>query len=173
MDAGAARGPDPQAATPWLPRRVTTRERLVTGRGPPEHGAAFESWIFQELVAHRDYQGGDEIRHWRSDSGREVDFALGDHTAIEVKATGNVTDRDLRSLQALAEEKKLERYLCVCTERRLRTLAVIQVVPRGLRRCALSSGVRRASLIDIAELPYGPVISTRALARVLPSAPAE
>ncbi|MBK7976278.1 MAG: DUF4143 domain-containing protein [Deltaproteobacteria bacterium] len=62
----------------------------------PEFGAAFESWIFHELIAHRDYQGGDEIRHWRSDSGFEVDFILGDHTAIEVKATDNVTDRDLR-----------------------------------------------------------------------------
>ncbi|MBK7976224.1 MAG: DUF4143 domain-containing protein [Deltaproteobacteria bacterium] len=95
----------------------------------PEFGAAFESWIFHELIAHRDYQGGDEIRHWRSDSGFEVDFILGDHTAIEVKATDNVSDRDLRPLQALAEEKKLERYLCVCTEPRRRTVGGVEILP--------------------------------------------
>lgn len=95
----------------------------------PEFGAAFESWIFHELVAHRDYRGGDEIRHWRSDSGFEVDFILGDHTAIEVKATDNVTDRDLRPLQALAEEKKLKHYLCVCAEPRPRRVGAVEVVP--------------------------------------------
>lgn len=95
----------------------------------PEFGAAFESWIFHELLAHRDYRGGDEIRHWRSHSGFEVDFILGDHTAIEVKATDNVTDRDLRPLQALAEEKKLKRYLCVCTEPRRRTVGGVEILP--------------------------------------------
>jgi hypothetical protein len=45
-------------------------------------------------VCHRDHAGGPPINHWRSASGYEVDFVLGDHTAIEVKAKENVAPRD-------------------------------------------------------------------------------
>ena len=48
-----------------------------------------------ELVCHRDYAGGRPPAHWRSTSGFEVDFVLGDHTAIEVKAKENVALRDV------------------------------------------------------------------------------
>lgn len=65
----------------------------------------------------------------RSTSGFEVDFILGDHTAIEVKAKGTVSAEDLKSLRALAEEKKLKRYLCVCLEPRRRTVAGVTVLP--------------------------------------------
>ncbi|MBI4521354.1 MAG: methyltransferase domain-containing protein, partial [Gemmatimonadetes bacterium] len=77
--------------------------------GTPEFGAAFETWLLHELIAFRDYVSGETVAHWRSSSGFEVDFILGDHTAIEVKAKETVSDRDLRSLGALAEEKKLKR----------------------------------------------------------------
>ena len=78
-------------------------------RGTPEYGAAFESFLLHELVCHRDYAGGGPISHWRSASGYEVDFVLGDHTAIEVKAKENVAPRELRGLQALAEERSIKR----------------------------------------------------------------
>jgi predicted AAA+ superfamily ATPase len=102
--------------------------RLVRAR-TPEFGAAFETWLLNELLAWRDYVSDDVISFWRSTSGFEVDFILGDHTAIEVKAKENVSAADLRSLQALAEETRLRRYLCVCLEPRRRRVGRITVLP--------------------------------------------
>lgn len=98
-------------------------------RGTPEFGAAFETWLLHELICHRDYVSGEPLRYWRSASGFEVDFILGDHTAIEVKAKESVSAQDLRSLRALAEEKLLKRYLCVSLEPRPREVQGISVLP--------------------------------------------
>jgi predicted AAA+ superfamily ATPase len=95
----------------------------------PEFGLAFETWIFHELVAHRDYVSGESLHYWRSASGFEVDFILGEQTAIEVKAKENVAAAELRSLEALAEEKKLRRYLCVSLERHRRQVGKVTVLP--------------------------------------------
>ena len=102
--------------------------RLVS-RGTPEFGTAFETWLLHELVCYRDYVSGEAIRYWRSTSGFEVDFILGDHTAIEVKGKENVSAHDLKSLHALAEEKKLKRYLCVSLEPRRREVRNISILP--------------------------------------------
>jgi predicted AAA+ superfamily ATPase len=104
--------------------------RLVRA-ATPEFGHAFETWILHELLAHRDYVSGDGVNYWRSTSGFEVDFIVGDHTAIEVKGSENVSAADLRSLKALAEEKLLRRYLCVCLEPRRRQVGKITVLPYG------------------------------------------
>ena len=98
-------------------------------RGTPEFGTAFETWLLHELICHRDYVSGESIRYWWSTSGFEVDFILGDHTAIEVKAKENVSAQDLKSLRALAEEKKLKRYLCVSLEPRRREVQGISILP--------------------------------------------
>ena len=50
----------------------------------------------------------------------EVDFIIGDHTAVAVKAKTNVAGKDLRSLRALAEEDTMKRSICVCLESRRR-----------------------------------------------------
>lgn len=97
--------------------------------GTPEFGPAFETWLLHELVAWRDYASGVPISHWRSASGYEVDFLLGDHTAIEVKAKGGVSLRDLRSLRALAEEAPVKRSLCVSLEQRARVVEGIRILP--------------------------------------------
>ncbi len=97
--------------------------------GTPEFGHAFETWLLHEVLAYRDYLAGEPVSYWRSTSGFEVDFILGDHTAIEVKARENVSPRDLRSLRALAEEKKLKRYLCVSLEPRSRRVEGIVILP--------------------------------------------
>ncbi len=102
---------------------------LAPGRGTPEFGIAFETWLLHELLCHRDYVSGQPIRYWRSTSGFEVDFILGDHTAIEVKAKENVSANDLKSLRALAEEKKLKRYVCVSLEPRRREVQGVGVLP--------------------------------------------
>jgi len=95
----------------------------------PEFGEAFETYIFHELVCYRDYMGGDPLSYWRSTSGFEVDFIIGDHTAIEVKAKENLSSAELKPLRALAEEKKLKRFLCVSLEPRRREIEGVTVLP--------------------------------------------
>lgn len=97
--------------------------------GTPEFGEAFETLLLHELVSHRDYISRQPISFWRSASGFEVDFILGDHTAVEVKAKETVSPQDLKSLGALAEEKRLKRYLCVSLEPRPRKLGQVTVLP--------------------------------------------
>ncbi len=99
------------------------------GRGTPEFGEAFETLLFHELVAHRDYVSGQPLAYWRSTSGFEVDFVLGDHTAIEVKASATVAPSDVKSLRALAEEKRWRQLLCVSLEPRRRRLGEVTVLP--------------------------------------------
>ncbi len=105
--------------------------RQVSPRSP-EFGSAFETWMMHELQSYSDYRSGEPLHYWRSKSGFEVDFILGDHTAIEVKAKSNVSARDLRSLRALAEEKNLRRYVCVSLEARRRAVDGIEVLPYGV-----------------------------------------
>ena len=108
---------------------VSAIQGRVFKPGTPEFGEAFETYLMHELVCYRDYICGDPLSWWRSTSGYEVDFIIGDHTAVEVKAKANITLQDLRSLRALAEEKKLKRQLCVSLEPRPRKLNEIMVLP--------------------------------------------
>lgn len=103
----------------------------VVRAGTPEFGAAFETYILHELTTFADYRSGDAVSHWRSRSGVEVDFIIGDHTAVEVKGKANVSHRDLKALRTLAEEELLRRYLCVSLERRPRTVEGVTVLPYG------------------------------------------
>ena len=97
--------------------------------GTPEFGEAFETYLMHELTAYRDYVSREPLSFWRSTSGLEVDFIIGEHTAVETKAKENLSGQDLKSLRALAEEKKLKRYLCVCLEPRPRKIENILVLP--------------------------------------------
>lgn len=119
----------------------------LQGRRPaprtPEFGLAFETWLLHELLCWRDYADGEPVSHWRSSSGFEVDFVLGDHTAIEVKAKENVGPRELRALHALAEERKLRRYLCVSLEPRARRTEGVTILPWGEFLDALWAGEYR------------------------------
>jgi predicted AAA+ superfamily ATPase len=97
--------------------------------GTPEFGEAFETYLMHELVCHRDYVSDEPLRYWRSASGFEVDFIMGDHTAVEVKAKKTVSPQDLRSLRALREENALKRYICVCLEPRRRAVEGVTILP--------------------------------------------
>jgi len=97
--------------------------------GTPEFGEAFETYLMHELCSYRDYVSGEPLSFWRSTSGFEVDFIIGDHTAMEVKAKENVSLQDIKSLRALAEEKRLKRYLCVSLEPRRRKIEGVMVLP--------------------------------------------
>ncbi len=97
--------------------------------GTPEFGQAFETYLAHEILSYSDYLSGEPLTYWRSTSGFEVDFIIGDHTAVEVKAKENVASQDLKPLTALAEEKKLKRYLCVSLEPRPRKFGGVIVLP--------------------------------------------
>jgi predicted AAA+ superfamily ATPase len=97
--------------------------------GTPEFGQALESLVFHELAAHRDYTSGDPLAYWRSTSGFEVDFVIGDHTAVEVKAKANVSNRDLAALLAIAEEHRFRGLICVSLEPRPRRVGPVSILP--------------------------------------------
>ena len=95
----------------------------------PEFGGAFETYLMHELKSYSDYVSGEPLSYWRSTSGFEVDFILGDHTAVEVKAKENLSTQDIKPLRALAEEGNLKRYLCVSLEPRRRKVEKIVTLP--------------------------------------------
>ena len=100
--------------------------------GSLEYGAAFEHFIFMELRAYTGYQGGrPSIAYWRTSSGFEVDFVLGDaNLAIEVKSTENPTRDHMKGLRAWKAEQKNSRCLLVCRAPRARkTEDGIEIMP--------------------------------------------
>jgi len=112
-------------------------------QGTPEFGEAFETYLMHELSSFSDYVSGEALGYWRSTSGFEVDFILGDHTAMEVKAKENVSLQDLRSLRALAEDKMLKRYVCICLESHPRMVEGVAILPYKAFLEALWSGEYR------------------------------
>jgi predicted AAA+ superfamily ATPase len=103
----------------------------VVTEGSADFGPFFEHFVYMELAAWRDYRSPrSALNYWRSTSGFEVDFILGNQTALEVKATTRVDDRDLRGLRALKEEGLLSRYVVVCREATARlTNDGIEILP--------------------------------------------
>ena len=97
--------------------------------GTPEFGEAFETYLMHELTSYSHYISGEPLSYWRSTSRFEVDFIIGEHTAIEVKAKENLSASDLKPLRALAEEKILKHYLCVSLEPRMRKIGNVTVLP--------------------------------------------
>jgi uncharacterized protein len=71
-----------------------------------DYGHAFEHFIFHELRTYSQYsQKHYHISYWRTTSGYEVDFILGNsEVAIEVKASDNVNFAHTKGLVAFREE---------------------------------------------------------------------
>lgn len=108
--------------------------RYLQGRGDiavrtEEFGFALEAYLYHELKSYSAYISGDKIAYWRTEDNLEVDFILGDHTAIEVKATQVVSPKHLKGLKAIAEEKKFKNYILVSTDERERRYEGIDIVP--------------------------------------------
>jgi predicted AAA+ superfamily ATPase len=108
----------------------------ITKRHIPEErgelfGRAFEHFILTEIVAHSSYSELDyRIGYWRTKSGLEVDFVLGEgEIAIEVKGSNNVNKRDVRSLSAFHDECRPKKALIVCNEREERDIGKIRILP--------------------------------------------
>ncbi|OGT66749.1 MAG: ATPase [Gammaproteobacteria bacterium RIFCSPLOWO2_02_FULL_38_11] len=78
------------------------------------YGRSFEHWLGLELRSYLDYhRKRDVLGFWRSKHQHEVDFTIGDHIAIETKASKKITSHDLRGLYALQEEKIFKHYFLV------------------------------------------------------------
>ncbi|MCX7726563.1 MAG: AAA family ATPase [Chitinispirillaceae bacterium] len=105
------------------------QNRSILNIGTPEFGFAFEHWICHELKCFLDYKNLQGLNYWRSQSGYEVDFILCDKIAIEVKAKNFVTERDLSSLKALAEEVRLSFYLVISMDKNPRKIENILILP--------------------------------------------
>jgi uncharacterized protein len=92
--------------------------------GSPEFGKAFEQFILMELKAYQAYRNPDlSITFWRTSTGREVDFILGDKDlAIEIKGSARIHEADLRSLQTLLEDGPVKKCCVVSLERQPRQL---------------------------------------------------
>jgi predicted AAA+ superfamily ATPase len=107
-----------------------TRRHIAVERGEP-FGRALEHFVLMEIQAHRSYQElGYEIHFWRTNSGLEVDFVLGDgEIAVEVKGTSRVDPTDSRSLRAFIADNRPRHAILVCNERAPRLVEGIEVLP--------------------------------------------
>lgn len=95
--------------------------RFSVAPGTVEYGRAIEHLIFCELRAYLSYaRRDDRLGYWRSQTQFEVDFTVGDHSAIEIKAKPWVTDRDLSGIRALQEEKIFKNHWVITLEPRER-----------------------------------------------------
>ena len=94
-------------------------------------GQAFEHFIFMELRAYNSYNETDfDIEFWRTKSGLEVDFILGNgEVAIEVKGTNRVDNRDIKPLITFTEEYAPRLSLIVCNEKTRRVHQGISIIP--------------------------------------------
>jgi predicted AAA+ superfamily ATPase len=104
--------------------------------GTRAYGRALEHLIANELRAYLSYRGLDlELTYYRSRSGIEVDFVVGNRVAIEVKGGGRVGERDAKPLHALGEDAPIRTKIIVCSERSERRLdsgVLVMPVPQFL-----------------------------------------
>ena len=68
--------------------------------------------------------------YWRTTQLHEVDLIIGDEHTIEFKFTKNITEKHLKNLRALKDEKTLRTFSVVCDEKVARKTADgIRIIP--------------------------------------------
>jgi predicted AAA+ superfamily ATPase len=100
--------------------------------GTPEFGKALEHYILMELEAYRAYRNPEmDIRYWRTSTGMEVDFVLGEmDVALEIKGARRVHEGDIRGMNALLAEHRAKHALLLSLEREPRKLgAQVRALP--------------------------------------------
>lgn len=92
--------------------------------GSTEFGKSFEHYVLMELRAYQAYKNPDlPITYWRTSTGQEVDFLLGDKDlAIEVKGSARVHAGDGKGLAALSEDGPVKKRVIVCLEKEPRKI---------------------------------------------------
>lgn len=98
--------------------------RNITVLKGSEAGKSFEHFILMELIAYKNiYDKRFEITYWRTKSGLEVDFILGNATmAIEVKISECVSRSDIKGLIAFCEEHPTTKAIVVSQDTNPRKL---------------------------------------------------
>ncbi|OGW80585.1 MAG: hypothetical protein A3C47_01015 [Omnitrophica bacterium RIFCSPHIGHO2_02_FULL_51_18] len=94
-------------------------------------GRALENLIFMELTAYRSYRERDfGISYWRTKTGLEVDFILGEgQVAVEVKGASRVDHTELKGLKGFVEEYGPKKAIVVSNEREARLAGDIRIMP--------------------------------------------
>lgn len=69
-------------------------------------GKAFENWVHHELIAYLCYTEKDvDLHYWRTSSGHEVDFIIGDmEVALEAKSSSRIDNQHLRGLRSIVKD---------------------------------------------------------------------
>lgn len=107
-----------------------TKRHIAEQKGV-EFGKAFEHFLLMEIVAYRSYAGKDfSINFWRTKSGVEVDFILGQgEVAIEIKGSSYIDKRDIYGLDAFTAACSPKKSVLVCNEKEKRIHGKISVLP--------------------------------------------
>ena len=91
------------------------------------YGKSFEHFIASEIQAYLSYfRKDDSLQYWQSHYGHEVDFIIGDHTAVEVKAGRKISKKHLKSLEILKKEQTLKNFFIVSQDQIPATFEGIQ-----------------------------------------------
>lgn len=100
--------------------------------GTPEFGHSLENYILMEIKAYQAYRNPElDISYWRTSTGFEVDFILGDmNVAIEVKGSSNIHSAHTRAIKALLEEHNVKRSIIISMDKHPRVLeSALEVLP--------------------------------------------
>jgi predicted AAA+ superfamily ATPase len=94
-------------------------------------GKAFEHFVIQEIRAYLGYnQIDDPITYWRTTGEQnEVDCIVGNQAAFEIKAAEQASDRMLKGLKALKDEKLIKKYFLITRDPEPRVVDSIQFIP--------------------------------------------
>ena len=107
-----------------------TKRHLAEPRGA-EFGKAFEHFLLMEMVAYKSYSKKDFlINFWRTKSGIEVDFVLGQgEVAIEVKGASRLDKRDMNGVETFCKLNSTKKSIVVCNEKEKRVHGKIEILP--------------------------------------------
>jgi predicted AAA+ superfamily ATPase len=106
-------------------------KRQISETRGEQFDRAFEHFIFMEIQAYSSHSRLDfPINFWRTKSGREVDFILGNgEVAIEIKGQKLVDNKELKSLAAFIEENHPKKAIVVSNETEARRVGSIFILP--------------------------------------------
>jgi predicted AAA+ superfamily ATPase len=86
--------------------------------GSREFGKSFEHYILMELKAYQAYRNPElPLHYWRTSSGVEIDFILGDmECAIEIKTSTRIDHHAAKALKSLHDDHTVKRSMIVSFE---------------------------------------------------------
>lgn len=91
---------------------------IALDRNSNLYGTSFEQFVGMEIRAYLDYQRIKlPLTFWRTHTGVEVDYLIGEDTAVEVKSTTRVSRGDADGLKALQEEGRFKQFFLVTQDR--------------------------------------------------------